>query len=186
MRLAHSHPTILSFERQETLSPFPRSIYGRPPRPAACCVAPYIQGCSPEKRSGGTPETRLRQRFLNNIQASIHAHSYTSEKFCCTEIILHCVSVGLSNQLQLQWTNFRTNFNPKSEGVEDAPPPCRKKVGRRCPLARPRPTTPLFLAPRDTLEPFPRSIYGRHPAAESLLHILHRGVTQPSRAPSLS
>jgi len=25
------------------------------------------QGCSPNKRSGGTPETRLRQRFLNNL-----------------------------------------------------------------------------------------------------------------------
>jgi len=25
------------------------------------------RGCSPNKRSGGTPETRLRQRFLNNF-----------------------------------------------------------------------------------------------------------------------
>jgi len=145
MRLAHSHPTILSFERRETLSPFPRSIYDRPPRPAACCVAPYIQGCSPEKRSGGTPETRLRQRFLNNIQASIHAHSYTSEKLCCTEIILHCVSVGLSNQLQLQWTNFRTNFNPKSGGVEE------KSGATLSPLASPPHYTPVSSAARHAL-----------------------------------
>ena len=39
------------------------------------------------KRSGVTPETRLRQRFLNIL--GLHT--------CCTEIILHCVSV--SNQL---------------------------------------------------------------------------------------
>jgi len=61
----------------------------------------------------------------------MHVHSYTCEKFCCTEIILHCVSV--SNQLQ-QWTNFCTNFSPKSGGnggrlpllkkVGDAVPPC--------------------------------------------------------------
>ena len=41
------------------------------------------QGCSPKKKCG-TPETRLRQRFLNNL--GLHT--------CCTEIILHCVSVS--------------------------------------------------------------------------------------------
>ena len=61
------------------------------------------------KKKWGTPETRLRQRFLNNL--GLHT--------CCTEIILHCVSV--SNQLQ-QWTNFCTNFNPKKWGTR---PPCR-------------------------------------------------------------
>ena len=77
----------------------------------------------------GTPETRLRQRFLNNL--GLHT--------CCTDIILHYVSV--SNQLQ-QWTNFCTNFSPKSGGVGTRP--LSKKVGGRRP-PRPRPTTPLFL-----------------------------------------
>jgi len=95
-----------------------------------------MQGCSPKKEVG-TPETRLRQRFLNNI--GLHTRtSYTSEKFCCTEIILNCVSV--SNQLQ-QWTNFCTNFSPKSERSGDASP-CPKKWGDAVP-PRPRPTTSL-------------------------------------------
>jgi len=68
------------------------------------------------KKKWGTPETRLRQRFLNNLR--LHT--------CCTEIILHCVSV--SNQL-LQWTNFCTNFSPKKWWEWGTRPPCRKKWG---------------------------------------------------------
>ena len=83
------------------------------------------------KKKWGTPETRLRQRFLNNL--GLHA--------CCTEIILHCASV--SNQLQ-QWTNFGTNFSPKKVGEWGTRLPCRKKWGRT-PPPRPRPTTPLEL-----------------------------------------
>ena len=73
------------------------------------------QGYSPLK-SREAPETRLRQTFFNNL--GLHT--------CCTEMILHCVSV--SNQLQ-QWTNFCTNFSPK-------------KWGTPSPLV-PRPTTSL-------------------------------------------
>ena len=57
------------------------------------------------KKKWGTPKTTLRQKFL------------------------HCVSV--SNQLQ-QWTNFCTNFSPKSGGVGDASP-LSKKVGTPSP-----------------------------------------------------
>ena len=85
------------------------------------------QGCSPKKK-WGTPETRLRQRFLNN----------SGLRTCCTEIILHCVSV--SNQLQ-QWTNFCTNFSPKSGGSGGRVPPV-EKVGGRSPLASPPHYTP--------------------------------------------
>jgi len=67
------------------------------------------------------PETRLRQRFLNNL--GLHT--------CCTEIILHCVSV--SNQLQ-QWTNFCTNFSPEKWG-SGGRVPLLKKVGGCCPPA---------------------------------------------------
>jgi len=88
------------------------------------------QGCSPKKK-WGAPERRLRQRFLNNL--GLHT--------CCTEIILHCVSV--SNELQ-QWTNFCTNFSPKSGGVGDESP-CRKKWGGSRPLASPPHYTPAFL-----------------------------------------
>jgi len=69
------------------------------------------------KKKWGTPETRLRQRFLNSL--GLHT--------CCTEIILHCVSV--SNQLQ-QWTNFCTNFSPKKWGTR---PPVEKKWGDAAP-----------------------------------------------------
>ena len=57
------------------------------------------------KKKWGTPKTTLRQKFL------------------------HCVSV--SNQLQ-QWTNFCTNFSPKSGGMADASP-LSKKVGTPSP-----------------------------------------------------
>ena len=83
------------------------------------------------KKKWGTPETRLRQRFLNNL--GLHT--------CCTEIILHCVSV--SNQLQ-QWTNFCTNFSPQKWGSGGRVPLSKKLRGRRPP--RPRFTTPLGLA----------------------------------------
>jgi len=63
----------------------------------------------------------------------MHVHSYTCAKFCCTEIILHCVSV--SNQLQ-QWTNFCTNFGPKKWGEWGTPPPVEKSGGR-CPAVSP-------------------------------------------------
>ena len=82
----------------------------------------YGQGCSPKKKLGA-PETRLRQRFLNNL--GLHTR--------CTEIILHCVSE--SNQLQ-QWTNLCTNISPKKWGVGDASP-LSKKVERRRPPASP-------------------------------------------------
>ena len=45
-----------------------------------------------------------------------------------SEIILHCVSVGISSQLQ-QWTNFCTNFSPKSGGVGDATSSVRFLIG---------------------------------------------------------
>jgi len=103
------------------------------------------QGCSPKEKSGGTPETRLRQRFLNNL--GLHT--------CCTEIILHCVSV--SNQLQ-QWTiTFARISVQKSGGVGDASP-CRKKVGGTPSSRVPAPLHPctasclssLFTAPLST------------------------------------
>jgi len=99
------------------------------------------QGCIPKKEVGTrTPETRLKQRFFKRFR-STYTYTYTRQKNChsgslvlscdtATEIILHCVSV--SNQLQ-QWTNFCTNFSPKSGGSGDAsplskkwgtPPPC--------------------------------------------------------------
>jgi len=71
------------------------------------------------KQQGCSPETRLRQRFLNNLR--LHP--------CCTDIILHGVSV--SNQLQ-QWTNFCTNFSPKKWG-SGRRVPLSKKVGRGAP-----------------------------------------------------
>jgi len=104
------------------------------PRPRSAANQPHAsQGRSPKKEVGGTPETRLRQRFLNNL--GLHA--------CCTEIILHCVSV--SNQLQ-QWTNFCTKFSLKSGEVGDAYP-LSKKVGEQSPASRPTiPLTPLLLS----------------------------------------
>ena len=57
------------------------------------------------KKKWGTPETRLRRRFLNVLGL----------RTCCTEIILHCVSV--SNQLQ-QWTNFLHEFQSRKSGGE--------------------------------------------------------------------
>ena len=76
------------------------------------------------------PETRLRQRFFKQFRPT-YTYSYMSEKFCCTEIILHCVSV--SKQLQ-QWTNFCTNFSPKKWGKWGSRPPLSKKAeGRRPP-----------------------------------------------------
>ena len=59
------------------------------------------QGCSPKKKWGNLQLHRI---------------------FCCTEIILHCVSV--SNQLQ-QWTNFCTNFSPKKRGRDNKRLLCR-------------------------------------------------------------
>ena len=87
----------------------------------------------------GTPETRLRQRFLNNL--GLHA--------CCTEIILHCASV--SNQLQ-QWTNFGTNFSPKKVGEWGTRLPCRKKWGDAVP-PRPHPTALVMHAMSDAVTP---------------------------------
>ena len=78
------------------------------------------QGCSPKKKKWGTPETRLTQRFFNNL--GLHT--------CCTKIILHCVSV--SNQLQ-QWTNFCTNFSPKKWGSGGRFPPVEKSGGTPSP-----------------------------------------------------
>jgi len=63
--------------------------------------------------------------------------SYIEYYVCCTEIILHYVSV--SNQLQ-QWTNFCTNFSPEVGEWGTRPPV--EKVGDAVP-PRPRPTTPL-------------------------------------------
>ena len=79
------------------------------------------------KKKWGTPETRLRQRFLNSLGLQT----------CCTEIILHCVSV--SNQFQ-QWTNFCTNFSPKSGGEWGTRPPVEK-------VGTPSPRVPAPLHP---------------------------------------
>ena len=78
------------------------------------------------KKRWGTPETRLKD-FFNNL--CLHT--------CCTEIILHCVSV--SNQLQQCFA--RIIQSKKVEGVGDASP-CRKKWGTPSP-PRSRPTTAL-------------------------------------------
>jgi len=67
------------------------------------------------KEVGGRLKQDLDKDFLNNL--GLHT--------CCTEIILHCVSV--SNQLQ-QWTDVCTNFSQKSGVVGDASP-LSKKVG---------------------------------------------------------
>ena len=82
-----------------------------------------IQRCSPKKEVGGRLKQDLDRDFLNNL--GLHS--------CCTEIILHCVSV--SNQLQ-QWTNFCTSFSPKSEG-SGGRVPCRKKWGTPSPASPP-------------------------------------------------
>ena len=79
------------------------------------------------KKKWGTPETRLRQRFLNVLGLRTR----------CTEIILHCVSV--SNQLQ-QWTNFCTNFSPEKVGGSGGRV---DRSGRTPYRRRPRPPTPL-------------------------------------------
>jgi len=80
------------------------------------------------KKKWGTPETRLRQRLLNSL--GLHT--------CCTENILHCVSV--SNQLQ-QWTNFCTNFSPQKWGSGGRVPPVEKTEGT------PSPASPLHYTP---------------------------------------
>jgi len=95
-------------------------------------MADYIglaQGCSPEKKKwGGRLKQDLDKDFLNNL--GLHT--------CCTETVLHCVSV--SNQLQ-QWTNFCTNFSPKKWRKWGCVPPVEKSGGYRPPESRP--TTPL-------------------------------------------
>jgi len=94
-------------------------------------VTPYrYQGCSPKKEVGGRLKQDVDKDFFNNL----------GRHTCCTEIILHCVSV--SNQLQ-QWTNFCTNFSPKKWREWGTRPPCRQKVGDAV-LPRPRPTTLLL------------------------------------------
>ena len=96
---------------------------------------PLCVQCDGVKQQGCSPETRLRQRFLNNLR--LHP--------CCTDIILHGVSV--SNQLQ-QWTNFCTNFSPKKWG-SGRRVPLSKKVGRGAPSPRvPAPLHPCDAARR--------------------------------------
>jgi len=89
------------------------------------------------------PETRLRQRFLNNL--GLHT--------CCTEIILHCVSV--SNQLQ-QWTNFCTNFSPEKWG-SGGRVPLLKKSGW---MPSPRVPAPLHPMSSVTAPNRPNSLLG--------------------------
>ena len=60
---------------------------------------------------------------------------------CCTEIILHCVSV--SNQLQ-QLTDFCTNFSPKSGGSGGRVPPVEKSGGTPSPASPPHYTRGLL------------------------------------------
>jgi len=115
------------------------------------------QGCSPKKEVGGTPETRLTQRFFNNL--GLHT--------CRTKIILHCVSV--SNQSQ-QWTNFCTNFSPTKWGSVGDASPLSKKVGEAVPT-RLRPTTPLIQEKKTPHRPPPYEEL--HPAIIfSLFHFL--------------
>ena len=122
-----------------------------------------LQGCSPKKEVG-TPETRLRQRFLNSLglhtRTLIHVRKIATadlwscqaiqllvfgvsvaDRSCCTEIILHCISV--SNQLQ-HWTNVCTNFSPKIREWGRRPP-LSKKVRERRPPASPPHYTPVVL-----------------------------------------
>ena len=76
------------------------------------------------KKKWGTPETRLRQRLLNNLGL----------RTCCTEIVLHCVSV--SNQLQ-QWTDFCTNLSSKKVREWRRVLSVEKSGGRRPPASPP-------------------------------------------------
>jgi len=81
------------------------------PRPRSAANQPHAsQGRSPKKKWEGRLKQDLDKDFLNNL--GLHA--------CCTEIILHCVSV--SNQLQ-QWTNFCTKFSLKSGAAVPCVPP---------------------------------------------------------------
>ena len=89
------------------------------------------QGCSPKKEVGGCLKQDLDKDFFKQFRPT-YTYSYTSEKFCCTEIILHCVSV--SKQLQ-QWTNFCMNFSPKKWGKWGSRPPLSKKAEGRRPSA---------------------------------------------------
>ena len=129
----------------------------------------WIQGCSPKKKCG-TPETRLRQRFLNNLGLRIFGLVLRYSCSCSsvwsrsilillTGIILHCVSV--SNQLQ-QWTNFCTIFSPKSgRGVGDASPLSKKW--------------------RDAVPPCPRPL---HTCIGISLHVLRSMIIRPVRTGS--
>jgi len=44
-------------------------------------AAAAAQGCNPKKRSGGTPETRLRQRFFKQFRPT-YTYSHTRQKNC--------------------------------------------------------------------------------------------------------
>jgi len=91
----------------------------RPGQTDSC--APRNQRC---RSGGGRLKQDLDTDFLNNL--GLHT--------CCTEIILHCVSV--SNQLR-QWTNFCTNFSSKSWREWGTRSPVEKSGGRRLPRPRP-------------------------------------------------
>ena len=92
-------------------------------RLAVAFLSRWTRGVVLKKKWG-----RLKQDFDKNFLNSLGLHT------CCTEIILHCVSV--SNQLQ-QWTNFCTNFSPKKWGEWGTRPPCRKKCGTPSPPLHP-------------------------------------------------
>jgi len=67
------------------------------------CEAPYTnvqftlltasQVCSPKKEVGGTPETRLRQRFLNNL--GLHTRTLIHVRKIATADLWSCAAIQL-------------------------------------------------------------------------------------------
>jgi len=71
-------------------SSFQKNAYIRVCIHVSICV---YQGCSPNKRSGGTPETRLRQRFLNNL--GLHTRTLIHVRKIATADLWSCPAIQL-------------------------------------------------------------------------------------------
>jgi len=95
------------------------------------------------KRSGGTPETTVRLRFLKNL--GLHTRILIHVRKIATADLWSCPAIGLPYSYSCLSACSRSmhEFQTKNVGEWGTRPPCRKKWGR-CP-PRPRPTTPLLL-----------------------------------------
>ena len=60
--------------------------------PSMLFVATQCQGCSPKKK-WGTPETRLRQRFLNNL--GLHTRTLIHVRKTATADLWSCPAIQL-------------------------------------------------------------------------------------------